>query len=152
MDPSETFYPFNPRATRIGLFLGAVACVGLTAWALKNTLEGTEPYAGVRAGLSVLMSVAFAFAFVRLRPRNDWGIQVSRHALTIARPLRGEPISVPWQAIQSARRVGRSRDRLLVITERGPLLISRPLFPSAQVFRSVAEAVERRAPAPHFDA
>lgn len=146
------FHPFNPRPTRYAFLAGGLVCVALTAWAIVNVLQASEPFAWVRALLSGAMAAAFVFAFTRLRPREDWGIHVGPRTLTVSRPFTGEPIEVPWREVLRVARTGKGNDRLVVISEQGPLVIARQLFPSKEAFEKLAEDLESHAPEPRYDA
>jgi hypothetical protein len=152
MDPR--FFAFNPRSTRIALFLGACALAVLTAWAMAASRQGGEPFAEARAGISAGLMLLFLFAFHRLRPRPDWGITLGPLGVRVARPFsNARPLELTWAQIGSVRRLGRRGDVLgLFFHEEGRVLVPRHLFPRRAVFEELVSALEERVPTPRYDA
>jgi len=152
MDPR--FFAFNPRPTRIGLFLGACVLAVLTAWALASAQQGGEPYGEARAGLSAGLMFVFLYAFHRLRPRPEWGVTLGPMGLRVARPFsNSKPLELMWTQIASVRRLGRKGDVLaLFLQEQGRVLVTRHLFPRKAVFDELVSALEERVPPVRYDA
>jgi hypothetical protein len=148
------FFAFNPRPTRIALFLGACVLAVLTAWALASAQQGGEPYGEARAGLSAGLMFVFLFAFHRLRPRAEWGITLGPMGLRMARPFsNAKPLELMWSQIASVRRLGRKEDVLgLFFHEQGRVLVTRHLFPRKAVFNELVSALEERVPPVRYDA
>ena len=65
------FFAFDPRPTRIALFVGACVLAVLTAWAMAAARQTAEPLAEARAGVTAGLMLLFLYAFHRLRPRPD---------------------------------------------------------------------------------
>ena len=152
MDPR--FFAFNPRPTRIGLFLGACVLAVLTAWALASAQQGGEPYGEARAGLSAGLMFVFLYAFHRLRPRPEWDVTLGPMGLRVARPFsNSKPLELMWTQIASVRRLGRKGDVLaLFLQEQGRVLVTRHLFPRKAVFDELVSALEERVPPVRYDA
>ncbi|MBN1203988.1 MAG: hypothetical protein JXB05_03570 [Myxococcaceae bacterium] len=152
MDPR--FFAFNPRPTRIALFLGACVLAVLTAWALAAARQATEPFAEARAGITAGLMLLFLYAFHRLRPRPDWGVTLGHMGVRVARPFSSaSPLEVTWAQLSSVRRLGRKGDVLgLFFQEQGRVLIPRHLFPRKAVFEELISALEERLPPPRHDA
>jgi hypothetical protein len=152
MDPR--FFAFNPRPTRICLFLGACVLAVLTAWALASARQGAEPFAEARAGLSAGLMFVFLYAFHRLRPRPEWGVTLEPMGLRVARPFsNSKPLELTWGQIASVRRLGRKGDVLgLFFHEQGRVLVTRHLFPRKAVFDELVSALEERIPPVKYDA
>jgi hypothetical protein len=152
MDPR--FFAFNPRPTRIGLFLGACVLAVLTAWALASAQQRGEPYGEARAGLSAGLMFVFLYAFHRLRPRPEWGVTLGPMSLSVARPFsNSKPLEIMWTQIASVRRLGRKGDVLaLFLQEQGRVLVTRHLFPRKAVFDELVSALEERVPPARYDA
>lgn len=152
MDPR--FFAFNPRPTRIALFLGACVLAVLTAWALASAQQAAEPYGEARAGLSAGLMFVFLYAFHRLRPRPEWGVTLGPMGLRVARPFsNSQPLELMWGQIASVRRLGRKGDVLgLFLQEQGRVLVTRHLFPRKAVFEELVSAVEERVPPVRYDA
>jgi hypothetical protein len=150
---SPRFYAFDPRATRLGLFLGACALAVLTAWALADSRAGGGIQAMARAGVSAGLMLAFLFAFHRLRPREGWGVTLTPRGVTVARPFSKNALDLHWGQIDSVRRLGRRGNVLgLFLKEEGRVLVTRHLFARRAVFEELIAALEERLPPPRFDA
>lgn len=151
---NSRFFAFNPRSTRMALFLGACALAVLTAWALAAVRQGTAPLAGARAGISAGLLLLFLYAFHRLRPRPGWGITLGPLGVSVARPFsRASPMELTYSQIGAVRRLGRKGDVLgLFFHEQGRVLVPRHLFPRRDVFEELISALEERLPPPSHDA
>jgi hypothetical protein len=152
MDPR--FFAFNPRPTRIALFLGACALAVLTAWALADARHSAEPFAEARAGITAGLMLVFLYAFHRLRPRPGWGITLSPMGVRVARPFsNARPMELTWAQLAAVRRLGRKGDVLgLFFQEQGRVLVPRHLFSGRAVFEELISALEERLPPPRHDA
>jgi hypothetical protein len=148
------FFAFNPRPTRIALFLGACVLAVLTSWALASARQGGEPFAEARAGLTAGLMFVFLYAFHRLRPRPEWGVTLGPMGLRVARPFsNAKPLELMWTQIASVRRLGRKGDVLgLFFHEQGRVLVTRHLFPRKAVFEELATTLEERVPPARYDA
>jgi hypothetical protein len=148
------FFAFNPRPTRIALFLGACALAVLTAWALAAARQATEPLAEARAGISGGLMLVFLAVFHRLRPRPEWGVTLSSLGVRVARPFtNAKPLEVTWVQLNGVRRLGRKGDVLgLFFNEKDRLLVTRHLFARRVVFEELISALEERLPPPEHDA
>lgn len=148
------FFAFNPRSTRIGLFVGACVLAVLTAWALAAARHATEPLAEARAGISAGLMLLFLYAFHRLRPRPEWGITLGPLGVRVARPFSSaKPMELTYSQIGAVRRLGRKGDVLgLFFHEQGRVLVPRHLFPRKGVFDELITALEERLPPPRHDA
>jgi hypothetical protein len=152
MDPR--FFAFNPRPTRIALFLGACALAVLTAWAMAAARQDSEPFAEARAGIAAGLMLLFLYAFHRLRPRPEWGIALGPLGVRVSRPFsNAQPMELAWSQIGAVRRLGRKGDVLgLFLQEQGRVLVTRHLFPRRAVFNELVSALEERLPPPRYDA
>jgi hypothetical protein len=148
------FFAFNPRPTRVALFLGACGLAVLTAWAMADARQAEEPFAEARAGISAGLMFLFLYAFHRLRPRPDWGITLGPLGVHVARPFsKARPMELTWSQIATVRRLGRKGDVLgLFLQEQGRVLVPRHLFPRRAVFEELISALEERLPPPRHDA
>ncbi|HYI02966.1 hypothetical protein [Hyalangium sp.] len=148
------FFAFNPRPTRVALFLGACVLAVLTAWAMAAARQAEEPFAEARAGISAGLMFLFLYAFHRLRPRPDWGITLGPRGVQVARPFsKAKPLELTWSQIATVRRLGRKGDVLgLFLQEKGRVLVPRHLFPRTAVFNELISALEERLPPPRHDA
>ncbi|WP_224368674.1 hypothetical protein [Hyalangium versicolor] len=148
------FFAFNPRSTRIALFLGACALAVLTAWALAAARQATEPFAEARAGITAGLMLVFLYAFHRLRPRPEWGVTLGPMGVRVARPFsNSKPLELTYSQIGTVRRVGRKGDVLgLFFHEQGRVLVPRHLFARKAVFEELVSALEERLPPPSHDA
>jgi hypothetical protein len=147
------FFPYNPRAMRAVILLSLVMCALLAALALADARRGGEVHAWARVGGAVGLGAAFAYVFLRVRPRDGWGVRVTPLLLTVSRPLSGPPLEVPWDRVREVRRDGRKRERLLVLLEpEGRVLLARHLFASRAQFEALSAALQARAPAGPHDA
>src|SRR5215218_1548790 len=156
------FFPYDPRRTRLLLFLGACVLAVLLAWALTAARAGGGTPAQVRAALCAGLLLLFLLARFRLRPRAGWGVVLATRGVSVARPLAGEPVTLAWGQIARVRRTGR-KDGVLALwlqdegaEAAGRVLVSRQLFADAAHFEALAtaleERVEDRAPHPRYDA
>src|SRR5687767_590985 len=138
------FFAFNPRSTRIALFVGACALAVLTAWAMAATRQAAEPLAEARAGITAGLMLLFLYAFHRLRPRPDWGITLGPMGVRVARPFsNAQPMELTWSQLSTVRRLGRKGDVLgLFFQEQGRVLVPRHLFPRRAVFDELISALE----------
>lgn len=150
---SPRFYAFDPRATRIGLFVGACVLAVLAAWAMADAREGGGLQAMARAGVSAGLMLAFLVSFHRLRPRSGWGVTVDARGVNVARPFSRNALELHWGQIDSVRRLGRRGNVLgLFLKEEGRVLVTRHLFARRAVFEELIAALEERLPPPRFDA
>ncbi|MFY2556392.1 hypothetical protein ACN469_02010 [Corallococcus terminator] len=150
---SPRFYAFDPRATRIGLFLGACVLAVLTAWALANARDGGGIQEMARAGVTAGLMFAFLVAIHRLRPRAGWGISLDTRGVRVARPFSSRELELNWGQIDSVRRLGRRGNVLgLFLKEEGRVLVTRHLFARKAVFEELISALEDRLPPSRFDA
>lgn len=148
------FFAFNPRPTRMALFVGACALAVLTAWALAASRQDAEPFAEARAGITAGLMLVFLYAFHRLRPRPEWGVTLGPMGVRVARPFsNAKPMELMWSQIGTVRRLGRKGDVLgLFFHEEGRVLLPRHLFPRKAVFEELISALEERLPPPRHDA
>jgi hypothetical protein len=146
------FHPFNPRRARLALALGMAVCVGMAAWAVRNAVVGSEPWALARAGVAAGLFLAFLVALVRLRPRPGWGLVLARTGFALSPPFRGEPLEVPWDEVKRAVRSGRRKQVLVLELSEGRLLVPSHLFASPGDFETAARELEERLPRSPFDA
>lgn len=150
---SPRFYAFDPRATRIGLFLGACVLAVLTAWALASARDGGGIQEMARAGVTAGLMLAFLVAIHRLRPRAGWGISLDTRGVRVARPFSSRELELHWGQIDSVRRLGKRGDVLgLFLKEEGRVLVTRHLFARKAVFEELISALEDRLPPSRFDA
>ncbi|WP_342377941.1 hypothetical protein NVS55_01360 [Myxococcus stipitatus] len=150
---SPRFFAFDPRATRIALFLGACVLAVLTAWALANARDGGGVQDMARAGVSAGLMFAFLVALHRLRPRSGWGVTLDARGVRVARPFSSRELDLHWGQIDSVRRLGRKGDVLgLFLKEEGRVLVTRHLFARKAVFDELLAALEDRLPPPRLDA
>lgn len=136
---------------RFGLFLCAVACVALAAWALSEARAGEDVGAWARLGLAVGLLGAFAYVSLRIRPREGWGVRVEPLVISVSRPISaGEPLEIPWSQVSEVRLDGRRKEKLLIrVKPEGRILLARHLFASRAEFDELARTLETRAPATH---
>jgi hypothetical protein len=147
------FFSFDPRPTRIGLFLGACLLAILTAGALADYRGGGGLLAMARAGISAGLLLTFLVSLHRLRPRADWGVTLDHAGVKVARPFSGQPLELHWGQIDSVRRLGRKGGVLgLFLKEEGRVLVTRHLFPRKAVYEELIAALEDRLPPSRFDA
>ncbi|QSQ11707.1 hypothetical protein [Myxococcus landrumensis] len=150
---SPRFFAFDPRATRIALFLGACVLAVLTAWALANVRDGGGVQDMARAGVTAGLMFAFLVALHRLRPRSGWGVTLDARGVRVARPFSSRELDLHWGQIDSVRRLGRKGDVLgLFLKEEGRVLVTRHLFARKAVFEELISALEDRLPPPRLDA
>ncbi|MDQ3262178.1 MAG: hypothetical protein M3Y59_00745 [Myxococcota bacterium] len=137
-----SFFPYNPKTARLGFLLGAVACAGLTAWALWGGTRGAETYGLARGGVSAGLMFAFLYALVRLRPRAGWGVEVDRLQIKVSRPMSSNPIEIPRAAVEMIRRDGKRQDTVVLYLSTGQrVVVSQHLFPSPAAFDQAARAL-----------
>ncbi|NVJ26607.1 MULTISPECIES: hypothetical protein [Myxococcus] len=150
---SPRFYAFDPRATRISLFLGACVLAVLTAWALASARDGGGIQEMARAGVTAGLMFAFLVAIHRLRPRAGWGISLDTRGVRVARPFSSRELELHWGQIDSVRRLGKRGNVLgLFLKEEGRVLVTRHLFARKAVFEELISALEDRLPPSRFDA
>jgi len=148
-----SFYPYTPRRVRLGFLVGAVACAGLTAWALWGASRGTESYGEARGGVSAGLMFAFLYVYFRLRPRQGWGLQVDRLELKVSRPLSKDPIEIARANVEMIRRDGKKQDTVVLYLGTGQrIVVSQHLFPSKTAFDDAARALKDFKPEPLLDA
>lgn len=146
------FFAYHPLFWRITLLFTAGVSLALTAWALWGWVHGGGALEAARTVLSLglfagILSVAF-----RLRPRTGWGVVVGQAVLTVARPTQGH-INIPWSAVREIRRLGRSRDKLvLFLSDERRVLVARQLFPKRRDFEDLISAIEDKMPPLPYDA
>lgn len=145
------FHPFHPRVMRRWLLGGAIASLGLAAWAVAGLAHGTELLGPARAAACLGLFAALMVTHRRLRPRAGWGVAISASGLRVSRPLRGDT-EIPWSAVQGVSRQGRRREALVIaLVPVGTIVLHRALFASQAEFLALAEAVEASSPQ-RFDA
>ncbi|NVJ06590.1 hypothetical protein HUW63_15250 [Myxococcus sp. AM001] len=150
---SPRFFAFDPRATRISLFVGACVLAVLTAWALAEARDAGGVQAVARAGVSAGLMLTFLVSFHRLRPRTGWGVTVDARGVRVARPFSQKALDLHWGQIDHVRRIGRKGSVLaLFLKEEGRVLVTRHLFARKAVFDELFAALEDRVPPPRFDA
>lgn len=142
--PEPLFFAYDPRALRAGLFLGAVACAALGAWALANALAQGAIQEWARFGVAASLLGAFGYVSWRVRPREEWGVRIEPLGMTMSRPLTGEKLEVVWSQIAEVRR--QPKALIIQLRPEGRLLLSRHLFPSRAVYDALARALEDRVP------
>jgi hypothetical protein len=153
MNGRDAFFGFNPRAARLGLALGAVACAILAAWALANARAGTERFGVARGGVAAGLMFAFGYAWVRLRPRAGWGITLTPTVLVVARPFSEEPLRLAWGQISVVHPAGPGGRAILVVTQAGDrILIPRHLFATLSDFEAMTRAIQSRLEPVRLDA
>jgi hypothetical protein len=146
------FFAYHPRRWRLVLSFAAFASLVLTAWALAGAVRSGEALEFARAGISAGLVLAMLFIHLRLRPRKDWGVKVSPVSLVVSRPTQGE-IEIPWSAVKEVRRAGVKRETLVIfVGEDKRVLVSQHLFPSREVFESLATAIDEQKPVSLHDA
>ncbi len=138
----NSFFPFHPRRMRRGLLAGAVAGLLLGGWALWGAFRASEQLGLARAGVSLGLAFAFLYARHRLRPRAGWGLTLGPESLRLSRPFSNTVLEVPWNEVDSARRIGPRQDAVAILLtgDRGFLFSSR-LFASQADFQAAAEAL-----------
>ncbi|MBF5045236.1 hypothetical protein FGE12_22720 [Aggregicoccus sp. 17bor-14] len=152
------FFAYDPRRTRLLLFLGACALAVLCAASLAAARAGGGRPALVRAGLSAGLLLLFLLARFRLRPRAGWGVVLATRGVSVARPFAAEPVALAWGQIARVRRTGRRGGVLALWLQgegaegAGSVRVSRQLFADAAHFEALAQALEERVPTPAYDA
>lgn len=148
-----SFYAYNPRKARLAFLGGAVACAGLTGWALWSASRGAELYGEARAGISAGLMFAFLYAFFRLRPRAGWGVDVERLRLLVSRPMSASPIEILRANVEMIRRDGKRQDTVVIyLNNHQRIVVSQHLFPSRAAFDEVARTLREWIPEPQLDA
>jgi hypothetical protein len=149
----QHFHAYDPRLPRRLLVLGGLACLALAGWAVRNAVARVEPFAWARAGVALALAVLFALSFLRLRPREGWGVLLTPQGVRVSPPGgRGAASELDWELLQSLERNGRSRGRLVLRLEGGGrLVLPRHLFGSRAAFDLLARELEERMPASPFD-
>ncbi len=152
MSTRREFFPYHPRKWRLWLTLAAAGSLVLTAWAMASAVRSGAPLEYARAGISAGLVLAMLTVHVKLRPRAQWGVNVTSVALTVSRPTKGA-IELPWSAVKQIRRSGVQRETLvLFVAEDKRVLISAHLFASREEFEALAAAIDEQAPATAHDA
>lgn len=153
MSSPTRYIPFNPVRFRLAFFLSGVVCAAITGWALYNAAQSTERLAEARGGISAGLMFAFFYAFVRLRPRAGWGVEVEPLRIVVARPFRGEPTKLLWAEVQQVLLGGKKRNVLLLFLESGGrIAIPRQLFAKESEFRELVDLAREKVPPMKFDA
>ena len=146
MVPAQAFFPFHPRALRRVLAACAMGCAVLSAFTLSRVHPGRDLVGLLRGGATLGLMLAFAVVFMRLRARDGWGVLVEPLTLTVARPLSGDPIRIPWTEVSMARCDGKGRRTLTVLLKPGGrVLVPSQLFASREEFEAMVAAVQERA-------
>lgn len=149
---SRDFYPYHPFKLRAVLAIASVLCVVLLAWSLASAARTGAPQEFARAGLCLGLQLAFGYVFMKLAPRDGWGVKLEPLLLKVSRPIEGL-LEVPWSHIRDVRRSGKARDTLVVfVGDNRRILVPRHLFGSSRDYEELAAAIEERMPAPTHDA
>ena len=147
------FFPFDPRALRLQLYLAAACGAGLVAWAGWGLFEGTERFAAPRAVVGATLVVAISRRAWRLRRRPGYGVRVEATTLVVALPLSGE-VALASSELTEVARLGVGRSKVIELTLRGgrTILLPRSFFASDEAFARLGVALEEAAPAPAHQA
>ena len=149
---SRDFYPYHPFKLRAVLAGASVICVVLLAWSLASAARSEAPQEFARAGLCLGLQLAMGYVFMKLAPREGWGVKLEPLMLKVSRPIEGV-LEVPWSNIKDVRRSGKARDTLvLFVGNNRRILVPRHLFANARDYEELAAAIEDRMPAPTLDA
>lgn len=150
----RTYFPYHPLRWRVTLAFAAVISLGLTSWAFYGWYRGGSMLEAGRTALSLGLLLAIASVVFRLRPRTDWGVRVGPTVLTVARAaVKAGHIDIPWSAVREIRRLGRSRDTLVVfLSDDRQVLVPRHLFPRRGDFEALVSAIEEKMPPLPYDA
>ncbi|MFZ5468559.1 MAG: hypothetical protein ACOZIN_03890 [Myxococcota bacterium] len=145
----DEFFPYHPRGPRRLLLAGALVSTALAAWAIANAMRGAEPFAYLRALVSLVLLCAMGWTHHRLRPRPSFGVRLGPGALVVGRPLGGE-LAFPFNELTSVRLQGRAIE--LTFRDGQSLRLPRQLFADQHAFAALARALEQRAPRSWSDA
>ena len=150
---SADFFPYHPLRLRLWLLGSCVVALALTVWAVLGFADSQAPREILRAGLSLGLCGAMGYAFIRLRPRREWGVRVTPLAVIVSRPRAGS-IEVPWVEVKEIRRLGEKRDvlALWLREDQHRVLVPAHLFAKRSDFEALAKAIEERMPPPRYDA
>ena len=146
------FFAYHPLAWRLTLLCSACVSLALTAWAIWGWVHGGGAAEAARTALSLGLLTGIVSVALRLRPRTGWGVVVGPTVLTVARPTQGH-IDIPWSAVREIRRLGRSRDKLvLFLSDERRVLVARQLFSKRRDFEALVAAIEDKMPPLPYDA
>jgi hypothetical protein len=147
------FFPYHPRRIRIAMFSAALIALAMAAFTAAHAHRPHTTLTMARTGVYLGLTVAFLVPFMRLRPREAWGVDVGERELIIARPFSGQPIAIPWEHVGHVRRTQKGTTILVVLDPPpGRVLVARHLFANAREFEALCEALEAIKPAPQLDA
>ena len=151
---SGLYFAYHPVKFRVAFGAAAVACAALSASALAAGRASGDTLSLLRAGVAAGLMAACFYAFVRLRPREGWGVWVEPLRLRMARPFRGAPLELAWSEVRLLARTGRKRDAALALflEEGGRVLVPAHLFRRRAEFEAFCAACEEKVPPPRFDA
>ena len=151
-EPRREFFAYHPRKWRLLLACGAAGSLVLTAWAMASAVRSGATLEFARAGISGGLVLAMLTVHLKLRPRPEWGVQVTPTALNVSRPTTGT-IEIPWSAVKDIRRIGADRETVAIfVAEDKRVLVSRHLFASKEDFEALAAAIDEQRPATLHDA
>jgi hypothetical protein len=146
---SVRFFSFRPRGLRRALFAAAAVAVVLSAWALASGLKGAERFGAPRAVLLAALAVGFGIGWVRLRPREDFGIRLDIAGIVVSRPWSRRSLHIPWTHVSAIRTERLPWSRLVVeLRPEGQLLIAQALVGSEAVFLDLFRALSEQSPRP----
>ena len=146
------FFAYHPLVWRLLLLFCACLSLALTGWAIWGWAHGGGLAEAARTALSLGLFAGIVNVAFRLRPRTGWGVAVGPTVLTVARPKEGH-IDIPWSAVREIRRLGRSRDKLvLFLSDERRVLVARQLFAKRRDFEALVAAIEEKMPPLPYDA
>jgi hypothetical protein len=148
------YFAFHPVKFRVAFGAATVACAALSASALAAGRASGDMLSLLRGGVAAGLMGACFYAFLRLRPREGWGVWVEPLRLRMARPFRRAPLELAWSEVRLLARTGRKRDAALALflEEGGRVLVPAHLFPRRADFDAFCTACEEKVPPPRFDA
>ena len=147
------FYPYHPLRFRLAFLAAGLVCAAITGWALYNSMSGNEKLAEARAGISAGLMFAFFYAFIRLRPKAGWGVEVEPLRLVISKPFKGEPTRILWTEIAQVLRGGKKRNHLLLFLDTGGrIILPAHLFARREDFEALYAFAIDKVPPPKLDA
>jgi hypothetical protein len=150
---SVRFFAFRPRGLRRALLGAACLAVVLAAWALVSGLHGIERLGGVRALVLGVLAVGFGVGWIRLRPRDDFGIRLDGTGIDLSRPWGSHSLHIPWTQVTATRTDRRPWRRLVIeLRPQGEVFVAEPLLGSRQAFSDLVRALEERSPRAPGDA
>lgn len=151
---APSFFPFHPRAIRLGMLACAVCALALAAWTAAGMRGHWTLLGAARLGLSLGLLAAFLVPYFRLKPRPGWGVELGERELKIARPLSDSLLEIPWEHVSHVTRIGKRRQQLMVVLgpQNGRILLARHLFANPRDFDALASELTLRKPAPRLDA